>query len=84
MATMPRQIIPTYVLRWLASEEFYKYTGVARRIVRYHDVVPSNILQDLADNNPHQSTRRDARAVLRMRKGEGGIPDPRSWVGGEN
>ena len=84
MATMPRQIIPTYILRWLASEEFYKYTGVARRIVRYHDVVPSNILQDLADNNPHQSTRRDARAVLRMRKGEGGIPDPRSWVGGEN
>ena len=78
LATYQHFNVPTYILRWLASEEFYKYTGVARRIVRYHEVVPSNILQDLADNNPHQSTRREARAVLRMRKGEGGIPDPGS------
>ena len=78
LATYQHFNVPTYILRWLASEEFYKYTGVARRIVRYHEIVPSNILQDLADNNPHQSTRREARAVLRMRKGEGGIPDPGS------
>jgi len=35
MATMDHFNIPTYILRWLASEEFYKYSGVARRIVLF-------------------------------------------------
>jgi len=68
LATYQHFDIPTYILRWLASEEFYKYTGVALRIVRYHQIVPSDILQDIADNNPKRRTRDTAEAVLRMRK----------------
>ena len=67
MATMDHFNIPTYILRWLASEEFYKYTGVALRIVKYHEVVPSSILQDIAENNPQQRTREMAREVLEKR-----------------
>jgi len=67
MATMDHFNIPTYILRWLASEEFYKYTGVARRIVKYHEVVPSNILEDIAENNPQQRTRDMAKQVLEER-----------------
>ena len=70
MATMDHFNIPTYVLRWLASEEFYKYSGVARRIVKYHDVVPSSILEDLAENNPNSRTRVMAREVLDKRRGD--------------
>ena len=73
MATMDHFNIPTYILRWLASEEFYEYTGVARRIVRYHEVVPSNILKDIAENNPQQRTRDMAFNVLQKRK------DPSHW-----
>ena len=68
MATMQHHNIPTYVLRWLASEEFHKYTGVALRIVRYHEVVPSDILEDIAENNPQQRTRDLAKEVLRKRR----------------
>ena len=68
MATLDHFNIPTYVLRWLASEEFYKYTGVAIRIVKYHEVVPSNILQDIAKNNPQQRTREMAKQVLERRR----------------
>ena len=68
MATLDHFNIPTYVLRWLASEEFYKYTGVARRIVKYHEIVPSNILEDLAENNPHERTREMAKQVLERRR----------------
>jgi hypothetical protein len=69
MATMKHFNIPTYVLRWLASEEFYKYIGVALRIVKYHDdrPVPSSILEDIAENNPQQRTREMARDVLERR-----------------
>lgn len=67
MATMDHFNIPTYILRWLASEEFYKYLGVARRIVKYHDVVPSSILKDIAENNPQQRTSAMAREVLDKR-----------------
>jgi len=69
MATMKHFNIPTYVLRWLASEEFYKYIGVALRIVKYHDdrPVPSSILEDIAENNPQQRTREMARNVLEKR-----------------
>jgi len=70
MATMDHFHIPTYVLRWLASEEFYKYSGVARRIVKYHDVVPSNILEDLAENNPNERTRVMAQEVLDKRRSD--------------
>ena len=70
MATMDHFNIPTYILRWLASEEFYKYSGVARRIVKYHDVVPSSILEDLAENNPNLRTRVMAREVLDKRRGD--------------
>jgi len=73
MATMDHFNIPTYILRWLASEEFYEYTGVARRIVKYHEVVPSNILKDIAENNPQQRTRDMAFNVLQKRK------DPSHW-----
>ena len=68
MATYEHFNIPTYVLRWLASEEFHKYTGVALRIVRYHEVVPSDILEDIAENNPQQRTRDLAKEVLRKRR----------------
>jgi hypothetical protein len=68
MATMDHFNIPTYILRWLASEEFYEYTGVARRIVKYHEVVPSNILKDIAENNPQQRTRDMAFNVLQRRR----------------
>jgi hypothetical protein len=68
MATLDHFNIPTYVLRWLAGEEFYKYTGVARRLVKYHENVPSDILEDLAENNPHGRTRVMAREVLERRK----------------
>ena len=70
IATMKHFTVPTYVLRWLASEEFYKYTGVARRIVKYHEVVPSDILEDLAENNPylHAALRKMARGVLDKRR----------------
>lgn len=68
MATMDHFNIPTYVLRWLASEEFYKYLGVARRIVKYHDVVPSSILEDIAENYPNERTRVMAREVLDKRR----------------
>jgi hypothetical protein len=68
MATMDHFNIPTYILRWLASEEFYKYTGVALRIVKYHEVVPSNILEDIAENNPQQRTREMAKEVLKKRR----------------
>ena len=68
MATMDHFHIPTYVLRWLASEEFYKYVGVARRIVKYHAVVPSNILKDIAENNPNERTRVMAQEVLDKRR----------------
>jgi hypothetical protein len=67
MATLDHFNISTYVLRWLASEEFYEYTGVARRIVKYHDIVPSNILEDIAENNPYGRTREMARDVLERR-----------------
>jgi len=69
MATMKHFNIPTYVLRWLASEEFYGYIGVALRIVKYHDdrPVPSSILKDIAENNPQQRTREMARNVLEKR-----------------
>jgi len=65
MATMDH--FPTYILRWLASKEFYKYLGVARRIVKYHDVVPSSILEDIAENYPNERTRVMAREVLEKR-----------------
>ena len=68
MATMDHFHIPTYVLRWLASEEFYEYTGVARRIVKYHEVVPSDILEDIAENNPQERTREMARDVLEKKR----------------
>ena len=70
IATMKHFTVPTYVLRWLASEEFYKYTGVARRIVKYHEVVPSDILKDLVENNPylHAALRKMARGVLDKRR----------------
>jgi len=68
MATLDHFNIPTYVLRWLASEEFYKFTGVARRIVKYHEVVPSDILEDLAENNPETRTRMFAQEVLDKRR----------------
>ena len=68
MATLDHFNISTYVLRWLASEEFYEYTGVARRIVKYHAVVPSNILEDIAENNPNERTREMARDVLEKRR----------------
>jgi len=67
MATLEHFNIATYILRWLSSEEFYKYTGVARRIVKYHDIVPSDILEDLAENNPHGRTRVMAREALERR-----------------
>jgi len=69
MATMKHFNIPTYVLRWLASEEFYGYIGVALRIVKYHGdrPVPSSILKDIAENNPQQRTREMARNVLEKR-----------------
>ena len=70
MATMDHFHIPTYVLRWLASEEFYKYSGVARRIVKYHDVVPSSILEDIAENYPNERTRVMAREVLNKRRSD--------------
>ena len=68
IATLEHFDVPTYVLRWLASEEFYKYTGVARRIVKYHEIVPSDILEDLAENNPNQRTREMAKQVLERRR----------------
>ena len=68
MATLDHFHIPTYVLRWLAGEEFYEYTGVARRIVKYHEVVPSDILEDIAENNPQERTREMARDVLEKRR----------------
>jgi len=68
IATMKHFTVPTYVLRWLASEEFYKYTGVARRIVKYYRVVPSDILEDIAENNPQQRTREMAKQVLEKRR----------------
>ena len=68
MATLDHFNIPTYVLRWLASEEFYEYTGVARRIVKYHDIVPSDILEDIAKNNPQERTRVMAQEVLERRR----------------
>ena len=68
MATLDHFNIPTYVLRWLASEEFYEYSGIARRIVKYHDIVPSNILEDIAENNPYGRTREMARDVLERRR----------------
>ena len=71
MATMDHFNISTYILRWLASEEFYDYKGVARRIVKYHDVVPSNILEDIAENNPYGRTRVMAREVLDKRRSGG-------------
>jgi len=67
MATLDHFNIPTYVLRWLASEEFYEYTGVARRIVKYYDIVPSDILEDIAENNPQERTREMAKNVLEKR-----------------
>jgi len=66
MATTFNQI-PTYVLRWLASEEFYKYAGIARKIVEFHKIVPSNILEDIAENNPQERTREMAKNVLEKR-----------------
>ena len=71
MATLDHFNIPTYILRWLASEEFYKYAGIARRIIKYHDIVPSSILKDLAENNPYGRTREMAKDVLERR----GDPD---------
>ena len=68
MATLDHFNIPTYVLRWLASEEFYKYSGVASKIVKYHEVVPSDILEDLAENNPYGALRKMAREVLERRR----------------
>jgi len=70
MATMDHFNIPTYILRWLASEEFYKYLGVARRIVKYHEVVPSSILKDIAENYPNERTRVMAREALDKRRSD--------------
>ena len=67
MATLDHFNIPTYILRWLASEEFYKYAGIARRIIKYHDIVPSSILKDLAENNPYGRIREMAKDVLERR-----------------
>jgi len=70
MATSSYNNIPTYVLRWLSGEEFYKYTGVARRIVKYHEVVPTSILEDIAENYPNERTRVTAREVLNKRRSD--------------
>jgi len=78
MATLEHFNIPTYVLRWLASEEFYEYTGVARRIVKYHDIVPSSILEDIAENNPQQRTREMAKQVLEKRRNPDSSPHMRA------
>jgi hypothetical protein len=77
MATMDHYNIPTYILRWLASKEFYKYTGVARVIVAHNEVVPSSILKDLAENNPYGALRKMARDVLEKRK------SPTHWNHGQ-
>ena len=68
MATLDHFNIPTYILRWLASEEFYKYSGVARRIVKYDEIVPTDILEDLAENNPYGALRKMAKQVLERRR----------------
>lgn len=68
MATFEHFGVPTYVVRWLASEEFYKYSGVARRIVKYNELVPSDILEDLAENNPYGALRKMAKAALERRR----------------
>ena len=67
MATLEHFNIPTYILRWLASEEFYKYAGIARKIVKFHELVPSSILKDLAENNPYGRIREMAKDVLERR-----------------
>ena len=74
IATLEHFNVPTYVLRWLASEEFYEYTGVARRIVKYHGIVPSSILEDIAENNPQQRTREMAKQVLEKRRNPDSSP----------
>jgi len=81
MATLEHFNVPTYILRWLASEEFYKYVGVARRIVKYHEIVPSNILKDLAENNPNVRTRELAKNVLERRsvEADAAAAEVRSW-----
>jgi hypothetical protein len=68
MATTEHYNVPTYILRWLASKEFYEYTGIARDIVKYHETVPSSILEDIAENNPQQRTREMAKEVLKKRR----------------
>ena len=68
MATSPYNNIPTHIIRWLSGEEFYKYPDVARKIVKYHEVVPTDILEDLAENNPYGALRKMAREVIDKRK----------------
>jgi len=70
MATSSYNNIPTYIVRWLSGEEFYKYPDVARKIVKYHEVVPTDILEDLAENNPYGALRKMAREVIEKRRSD--------------
>ena len=54
-------------LRWFTSEEFYEYPEIAKIIVKWNAGVPWSILEDLAENNPTESTREMARATLERR-----------------
>ena len=77
IATSPYNNIPTYIIRWLSGEEFYKYPDVARKIVKYHEVVPTDILEDLEENNPYGALRKMARNILEKRK------SPTHWNHGQ-
>jgi len=70
MATSSYNNIPSYIIRWLSGEEFYKYPDVARKIVKYHEVVPTDILEDLAENNPYGALRKMAREVIDKRRSD--------------
>ena len=59
---------PDHVINWLASEEFHEYAAIAKHLVRRPKLVPTEALEDIAQNNPHEEIRKKAEEEVNKRK----------------
>ena len=59
---------PDHVINWLASEEFHEYAEIAKQLVKRPRLVPTEALEDIAQNNPHEEIRKKAEEEVNKRK----------------
>ena len=65
---MDEKRTPDHVINWLASEEFHGDAEVAKHLVRRPKLVPTEALEDIAQNNPHEDIRKKAEEEVNKRK----------------